>query len=107
MGLSLSPRALKLFPMVGLYDEGLEKYAKYLCEKVATAAQGNLRQALEAEGVSQVACTLHVRRYPHSTLVPLGDRNYVNLLAMMFEGIAKLIEREQPIVETSCGTSWT
>uniref|UniRef100_A0A3B3RD67 Conserved oligomeric Golgi complex subunit 4 n=1 Tax=Paramormyrops kingsleyae TaxID=1676925 RepID=A0A3B3RD67_9TELE len=79
-------RFFKIFPLLGLHDEGLARFAQYLCTQVASKAEENLLLALGGD---------------------LGERRaglmFADTLTLLLEGIARIIETHQPIVETYYG----
>ncbi|KAJ9583264.1 hypothetical protein L9F63_022397, partial [Diploptera punctata] len=79
-------RFFKIFPLVGLHDLGLSKFSKYLCAKVQEAAQKNLRGALDTSQTDKRASVI-----------------YADTLTLLFEGIARIIEIHQPLIETYYG----
>ncbi len=81
-------RFFKIFPLINLHDEGLNRFTKYLCAKVAAAAKDNLKQAVETTPQSD----------PTRANVIFADT-----LTLLFEGIARTVEIHQPIVETYYG----
>ncbi|XP_062500897.1 conserved oligomeric Golgi complex subunit 4-like [Corticium candelabrum] len=77
-------RFLKIFPLLNMHFEGLEKFSAYLRTQISLSAYAHLREA------SQVT----------------GDREgvvYADTLTLLFEDIARLVERHQPLVETFYG----
>uniref|UniRef100_A0A8C9RQ14 Conserved oligomeric Golgi complex subunit 4 n=1 Tax=Scleropages formosus TaxID=113540 RepID=A0A8C9RQ14_SCLFO len=79
-------RFFKIFPLLGLHDEGLARFAQYLCTQLASKAEENLLLALGGD---------------------LGERRaaliFVDTLTLLLEGIARIVETHQPIVETYYG----
>uniref|UniRef100_S4RGB3 Conserved oligomeric Golgi complex subunit 4 n=1 Tax=Petromyzon marinus TaxID=7757 RepID=S4RGB3_PETMA len=79
-------RFFKIFPLLGLHDEGLSKFAQYLCAQVAIKAEENLQLAMTTD---------------------VGDKRagviFADTLTLLFEGIARIVETHQPIVETLYG----
>ncbi|XP_048828614.1 conserved oligomeric Golgi complex subunit 4 [Brienomyrus brachyistius] len=79
-------RFFKIFPLLGLHDEGLARFAQYLCTQLASKAEENLLLALGGD---------------------LGERRaglvFADTLTLLLEGIARIIETHQPIVETYYG----
>ncbi|XP_032813354.2 conserved oligomeric Golgi complex subunit 4 [Petromyzon marinus] len=79
-------RFFKIFPLLGLHDEGLSKFAQYLCAQVAIKAEENLQLAMTTD---------------------VGDKRagviFADTLTLLFEGIARIVETHQPIVETFYG----
>ncbi|KAJ1081884.1 hypothetical protein NDU88_002056 [Pleurodeles waltl] len=79
-------RFFKIMPLLGLHEEGLSKFSEYLCKQVASKAEENLMLALGTD--------MNDRR---SAVI------FVDALTLLFEGIARIIETHQPIVETYYG----
>ncbi|XP_034281558.1 conserved oligomeric Golgi complex subunit 4 isoform X2 [Pantherophis guttatus] len=79
-------RFFKIFPLLGLHDEGLSNFSRYLCKQVANKAEENLQLALRTDPTD--------RRY--AVL-------FADTLTLLFEGIARIVETHQPIVETYYG----
>lgn len=42
-------RFFKIFPLLGLHEEGLSKFSEYLCKQVASKAEENLLLVLETD----------------------------------------------------------
>lgn len=65
---------MKLFPFLKIADEGLLKYADYLCNVIAVRAEADLR----------------------------GGRpsSYVELFTKLFEHIANVVDAQEPIIDT-------
>ena len=79
-------RFFKLFPLLGLHDDGLRNFTDYLCTKLAANSKKNLKQALDTP--------------------PGGARANIILadtLTLLFEGVARIIEIHQPLIETYYG----
>ncbi|KAL4234686.1 Golgi transport complex subunit 4 [Mactra antiquata] len=80
-------RFFKIFPMLGLYEEGLTKFGKYLAAKLSEDADRNLKLALHGidpeDGRSSVI--------------------FADTITKLFEDIAKIVEIHQPLVETYYG----
>ncbi|GLH15973.1 Conserved oligomeric Golgi complex subunit 4 [Gryllus bimaculatus] len=76
-------RFFKLFPLLGLHDEGLEKFSNYLSTKIADTANGNLKTALSTQASDRRANII-----------------FADTLTLLFEGIARIIEIHQPLIET-------
>ncbi|XP_033897205.2 conserved oligomeric Golgi complex subunit 4-like isoform X1 [Acipenser ruthenus] len=79
-------RFFKIFPLLGLHEQGLGRYSQYLCTQLASKAEENLLLALGVE--------LTDRR---ASLV------FADTLTLLFEGIARIVETHQPILETYYG----
>ena len=79
-------RFFKLFPLLGLHDDGLRNFTDYLCTKLSANSKKNLKQALDTP--------------------PGGARANIILadtLTLLFEGVARIIEIHQPLIETYYG----
>ena len=79
-------RFFKIFPMLKLEDEGLNKFSEYLSKEIAKSAGENLKQALEMED-----------SHSRSKFV------FADIISMLFEGVARTIEKQQALVETYYG----
>ncbi|XP_058257409.1 conserved oligomeric Golgi complex subunit 4 [Hemibagrus wyckioides] len=79
-------RFFKILPLLGLHEQGLAQFAQYLCSQLATKAEENLHLAVGSD--------LSDRRAP---LI------FADTLTLLLEGIARIVETHQPIVETYYG----
>ncbi|XP_040185257.1 conserved oligomeric Golgi complex subunit 4 [Rana temporaria] len=79
-------RFFKIFPLLGLHEEGISKFSAYLCRQVAKKAEENLSLALNSESNERRAALL-----------------FADTLTLLFEGIARIVETHQPILETYYG----
>ncbi|XP_043563290.1 conserved oligomeric Golgi complex subunit 4 isoform X2 [Chiloscyllium plagiosum] len=79
-------RFFKIFPLLGLHEEGLSKFSEYLCKQIADKAKENLQLALSTEMSDRRAAV-----------------TFADTLTLLFEGIARIVETHQPIVETYYG----
>jgi len=79
-------RFFKIFPLLGLHEEGLKHFTAYLCTKIAANSKKNLKQAGETAAGSARANII------------LADT-----LTLLFEGIARVVEIHQPLIETYYG----
>ncbi|XP_015126863.1 conserved oligomeric Golgi complex subunit 4 isoform X2 [Diachasma alloeum] len=79
-------RFFKIFPLLGMHDEGLEKFSLYLSSKLEETGGKNLRLALEIKCNDDRAPVI-----------------YADTMTLLFEGIARIIEVHQPIIETYYG----
>ncbi|XP_005110245.2 conserved oligomeric Golgi complex subunit 4 [Aplysia californica] len=79
-------RFFKIFPLLGLYSEGLTKFGKYLAAQLSEKADGNLKIALHPDSTDKRA---HVM--------------FADTLTLLFESIARAVEIHQPLVETYYG----
>ena len=79
-------RFFKIFPLINLHTTGLNKFTLYLRGKLAAANKDNLKQALDT---------------------PPGDKRsnviFADTLTLLFEGIARIVEIHQPLIETYYG----
>eukprot|EP00063_Salmo_salar_P007592 XP_013982427.1 PREDICTED: LOW QUALITY PROTEIN: conserved oligomeric Golgi complex subunit 4-like [Salmo salar] len=82
-------RFFKIFPLLGLHDQGLARFGQYLCCQLASKADENLLLAVGGE---------------------LGERRaalvFADTLTLLLEGIARVVETHQPIVETYYGPGY-
>uniref|UniRef100_A0A8C7LFS7 Conserved oligomeric Golgi complex subunit 4 n=1 Tax=Oncorhynchus kisutch TaxID=8019 RepID=A0A8C7LFS7_ONCKI len=82
-------RLFKIFPLLGLHDQGLARFGQYLCSQLASKADENLLLAVGGE---------------------LGERRaalvFADTLTLLLEGIARVVETHQPIVETYYGPGY-
>uniref|UniRef100_A0A8C7VSU3 Conserved oligomeric Golgi complex subunit 4 n=1 Tax=Oncorhynchus mykiss TaxID=8022 RepID=A0A8C7VSU3_ONCMY len=82
-------RFFKIFPLLGLHDQGLARFGQYLCSQLASKAEENLLLAVGGE---------------------LGERRaalvFADTLTLLLEGIARVVETHQPIVETYYGPGY-
>uniref|UniRef100_A0A8V8TRG1 Conserved oligomeric Golgi complex subunit 4 n=1 Tax=Homo sapiens TaxID=9606 RepID=A0A8V8TRG1_HUMAN len=79
-------RFFKIFPLLGLHEEGLRKFSEYLCKQVASKAEENLLMVLGTDMSDRRAAVI-----------------FADTLTLLFEGIARIVETHQPIVETYYG----
>uniref|UniRef100_A0A8C1GW84 Conserved oligomeric Golgi complex subunit 4 n=1 Tax=Cyprinus carpio TaxID=7962 RepID=A0A8C1GW84_CYPCA len=79
-------RFFKILPLLGLHEQGLACFAQYLCSQLASKAEENLLLAVGSD---------------------LGERRapviFADTLTLLLEGIARIVETHQPIVETYYG----
>ncbi|KAM9410263.1 conserved oligomeric Golgi complex subunit 4 [Pholidichthys leucotaenia] len=79
-------RFFKLFPLLGLHQQGLARFGQYLCSQLASKAEENLLLATGGD---------------------LGEKRalliFADTLTLLLEGIARVVETHQPIVETYYG----
>ncbi|KAF6722606.1 Conserved oligomeric Golgi complex subunit 4 [Oryzias melastigma] len=79
-------RFFKIFPLLGLHQQGLARFGQYLCSQLASKAEENLLLATGSD---------------------LGEKRalliFADTLTLLLEGIARVIETHQPIVETYYG----
>ncbi|KAM8774147.1 conserved oligomeric Golgi complex subunit 4 [Rhynchonycteris naso] len=79
-------RFFKIFPLLGLHEDGLSKFSEYLCKQVASKAEENLLLVLGMDMSDRRAAII-----------------FADTLTLLFEGIARIVETHQPIVETYYG----
>ncbi|XP_076657379.1 conserved oligomeric Golgi complex subunit 4 isoform X2 [Halictus rubicundus] len=79
-------RFFKIFPLLGMHSEGLKKFCSYLCSKLHETAQKNLKAALEIKSNDKRAPVI-----------------FADTMILLFEGIARIVEIHQPIIETYYG----
>lgn len=79
-------RFFKIFPLLGMHLEGLKKFCSYLCTKLHETAQKNLEVALEIKSNDKRAAVI-----------------FADTMTLLFEGIARIVEVHQPIIETYYG----
>merc|ERR1719430_993758 len=79
-------RFFKIFPLLGMHEEGIASFTGYLCGKLVENSKKNLKAALDTP--------------------PSGPRANVILadtLTLLFEGVARIVEIHQPLIETYYG----
>ncbi|KAM6063870.1 conserved oligomeric Golgi complex subunit 4 isoform 1-T1 [Theristicus caerulescens] len=79
-------RFFKIFPLLRLHEEGLSKFSEYLCKQVANKAEENLQLVMGTDMSDRRAAVI-----------------FADTLTLLFEGIARIVETHQPIVETYYG----
>ncbi|KAI0235623.1 Conserved oligomeric Golgi complex subunit 4 [Lamellibrachia satsuma] len=79
-------RFFKIFPLIGQHKEGLAKFSKYLCAQLSDIADKNLKTALSTYASDKRANVI-----------------FADTLTLLFEGIARVVEIHQPLVETYYG----
>ncbi|KAH9495945.1 Golgi transport complex subunit 4 [Bulinus truncatus] len=79
-------RFFKIFPLLGMYSEGLNKFGKHLAAQLSEKADGNLKITLYPDSTDKRA---HVM--------------FADALTLLFESIARVVEIHQPLVETYYG----
>lgn len=79
-------RFFKIFPLLGQHQEGIEKFAAYICMKLEKKSQKELRTSLDmAKAENRVAVA------------------FADVLTMLFENFARVMEVNQPIIENYYG----
>ncbi|KAH8246772.1 hypothetical protein KR038_008690 [Drosophila bunnanda] len=79
-------RFFKIFPLIGCHRIGIEKFSTYICQKLSSKAQKELRNAQDiakAESRLQLA--------------------YADRLTAILENFARVVEVNQPIIEAFYG----
>lgn len=79
-------RFFKIFPLLGMHNEGLIKFSSYLCSKLQDSAKKNISLALDVKPKDERAAVV-----------------FADTMTLLFEGIARIIEIHQPIIETYYG----
>ncbi|ENN80356.1 hypothetical protein HUJ04_002315 [Dendroctonus ponderosae] len=79
-------RFFKVFPLLGMHEEGIKNFCTFLRTKVALTADKNLKSA--------ISTSLTDKRY---AIV------YADTLTLLFEGLARVIDTHQPLLETYYG----
>ncbi len=82
--------ALQILPLIDLHDEGLQRFGRYLAAQVGDAAQKALHRALHTESADAKK---------RSAVL------FADTLTLLLEGVARVIETYQPLVETYYGTA--
>ncbi|KAG4073194.1 hypothetical protein HA402_002583 [Bradysia odoriphaga] len=79
-------RFFKIFPLLGKHTEGIEKFSKYICSKLKTKSQKELRASMDvAKAEKRMAVA------------------FADTLTLTLENIARVIEVNQPIIENFYG----
>uniref|UniRef100_A0A182RUR1 Conserved oligomeric Golgi complex subunit 4 n=1 Tax=Anopheles funestus TaxID=62324 RepID=A0A182RUR1_ANOFN len=79
-------RFFKIFPLLGMHDEGLEKFMTYICGKLQIKAGKELRSSMD------------IAKAEKRTAVA-----YADTLTILLENIARIIEVNQAIIESCYG----
>ncbi|XP_038164534.1 conserved oligomeric Golgi complex subunit 4 [Cyprinodon tularosa] len=79
-------RFFKIFPLLGLHQQGLARFGQYLCSQLASKAEENLLLATGGDVGEKRALLV-----------------FADTLTLLLEGIARVVETHQPIVETYYG----
>ncbi len=80
-------RFFKIFPFIGLAEDGLGKFSTYLCSQITEAADRNY------------ALMSQMNRSDQRWSIIFADA-----LIMLFEKVARIIEAYQPVIETYYGS---
>ncbi|RCN30230.1 hypothetical protein ANCCAN_23996 [Ancylostoma caninum] len=79
-------RFVKLFPLINEHDSGLIRFGKYLSRQIAKIGEDNLK-IMNAGGMDDKRVNVL----------------YADTLFLFFEGIAALLETNQPLIESAYG----
>ncbi|KAI3409817.1 hypothetical protein GPALN_006192 [Globodera pallida] len=79
-------RFFKLFPLINEHNSGLQRFGAHLCNQIEALGEQNYR-------IMQAGGTDDKRK----------NVLYADTLTMIFEGVARIIELHQPIIESSYG----
>ncbi|KAJ8930476.1 hypothetical protein NQ314_016703 [Rhamnusium bicolor] len=79
-------RFFKIFPLLGMHEEGIKEFCTYLRTKIAVVADKNLKSAISTPPTDK----------RHSVI-------YADTLTLLFEGLARVIDTHQPLIETYYG----
>lgn len=79
-------RFFKIFPLIGMHDEGIDKFAKYICTKLDKKSQKELRTSFD------------IAKAENRVTVAFADT-----LTLLFENFARVFEVNQPIIESYYG----
>ncbi|XP_025831494.1 conserved oligomeric Golgi complex subunit 4 [Agrilus planipennis] len=79
-------RFFKIFPLLGMHEEGITKFCNYLCMKLEVTSQKNLKTALNT--------TVADKRF---------NIVYADTMTLLFEGIARIVDIHHPLIETYYG----
>ena len=82
-------RFFKIFPLIGRHQEGIEKFSKYICSKLANKSQKELRNSLD---IAKAEKRLTVA--------------FADTLTTLLENFARVLEVNQPIIETCYGSGY-
>lgn len=80
-------RFFKIFPRLGLHDEGILKFGKFVAAQISSTADLNFNNSLQNGG--ETTKRSHVQ--------------FADLLTLLFESIAQAVEARQPLIETYYG----
>ncbi|XP_062545749.1 conserved oligomeric Golgi complex subunit 4 [Armigeres subalbatus] len=84
--LASAERFFKIFPLLGMHDEGLEKFMLYICSKLQIKAQKELRSSMDIAKAEKRATVA-----------------YSDTLTVLLENIARVVEVNQAIIESCYG----
>lgn len=82
-------RFFKLFPLLGMHNEGICKFSTYICQKLESKSQKELRTSLDmAKAEKRLAIA------------------FADTLTSLLENFARVIEINQPIIESCYGKGY-
>lgn len=79
-------RFFKIFPLLGMHNEGLEKFFNYICSKLQMRAEKELRSSMDQAKAD--------KRMPIA---------FADTMTVLLETLARVIETNQPLIETYYG----
>jgi len=79
-------RFFKIFPLLNMHKEGLQKFTQYLCTKLVDTSKKNLKQAVDTQPGDKRANVI-----------------FADTLTLLFEGVARTVDIHQPLIETYYG----
>uniref|UniRef100_A0A336KIL1 Conserved oligomeric Golgi complex subunit 4 n=1 Tax=Culicoides sonorensis TaxID=179676 RepID=A0A336KIL1_CULSO len=79
-------RFFKIFPLLGMHDEGIERFFNYICTKLRTRADKELRSSMDQAKAD--------KRMPIA---------FADTMTVLLETMARVIETNQPLIETYYG----
>lgn len=79
-------RFFKIFPLLGMHDEGIEGFFNYICTKLQTRAEKELRSSMDQAKAD--------KRMPIA---------FADTMTVLLETLARVLETNQPLVETYYG----
>ncbi|XP_036324054.1 conserved oligomeric Golgi complex subunit 4 [Rhagoletis pomonella] len=82
-------RFLKLFPLLGMHYDGIEKFGKYICMKLAIKSEKEVRTSLDIAKAEN--------RLPVA---------FADTLTSLLENFARVIEVNKPIIEAYYGSGY-
>jgi hypothetical protein len=80
-------RFFKIFPQIGLAEDGIEKFSVYLCKQIKEAADANFQLVSQADSKTDAR----------------WNCIFADSLIQLFEKVARTIEAYQPVIETYYG----
>lgn len=87
-------RFFKIFPLIGLRDEGIERFSAYLCSQIHVSADKSFNALVE------------------QTILGASDTSsgrwsiiFADALILLYERVARIIEAYQPVIQASYGFS--